>query len=67
MVKTLRWPEIWLPPAKGEIKRQHFSLNPSDARASHRGDFLAERAVPVVTPDSAAFRGAFGSVSPEED
>lgn len=66
VVKTLRRPEIQLLPAKGEIKRQHFGLNPSDARASPRGDFWAERAVRVVTPDSAASREVFGSVSPEE-
>lgn len=63
VVKALQRPEIRLPPAKGEIKQQHFGLNPSDARVSHRGHFSAERA---VTPDSAASRRAFGSVSPEE-
>lgn len=64
VVKTLQQPKICLPPAKGEIKRQHLGLNPSDARASHRGDFSAERVGRVVIPDSAASRGAFGSVSP---
>lgn len=64
VVKTLQEPKICLPPAKAEIKQQHLGLNPSDARASHWGDFSAERVGCVVIPDSAASRGAFGSVSP---
>jgi len=32
VVKPLQWPEIWLSPAKGEIKQQHFGPDPSDAR-----------------------------------